>query len=193
MPLNVTKNSAEDREEDLLQEDRRLYECTLLYPLHLSQKDEQDLRKNVEMLFAEVGGKQVAFDTWGRRGLAYPIGGVREGNVVVYHYNLDPAHVREVDRQIRILPGVLRHLLIKLPEGHVIIRYSQLFETWQEERKNNVTQELIKKEENLKKRVIERASKRTVSEKPARSTGGLKAEALTEGIEKIISDEDIHL
>ncbi|MBI3336827.1 30S ribosomal protein S6 [Candidatus Peregrinibacteria bacterium] len=192
MPLSVTKASAEDQ-EDVLPENGRLYECTVLYPLSLSQKEEQDLRKNIEMFFTEVGGQQVAFDVWGRRGLAYAIGGAHEGNFVVYHYHLDPAHVREVDRQIRILPGVLRHLLIKLPEGYSIVRYSQLFEIWQEEQKTSVVRERITKEEHLKKRVIERASKRTVSEKPDRSKGGLTAQALTKGIEKIISDEDIHL
>lgn len=192
MPLNVAKTSAEHQEEDLARE-MHLYECAVLYALHLSQTEEQDLKNNIETLFTEMGGEVVAFDVWGRRGLAYPIGGMREGNFVVYHYNLKPAHVREVDRQIRILPGVLRHLLIKLPEGHTVIRYSQLFETWQEDRKNRDAQEFIKKEEKLKKRVIERASKRTVSEKPVRAKGALTEKAFTEGIEKIISDEDILL
>lgn len=191
MPSQVAQSSTDLREEDL-EDVHRLYECAVLYPLHLSQKEEQELLKNIETLFAESGGEKIAFDTWGRRGLAYPIRGANEGNIVVYHYHLDPCRVREVDRQIRILPKVLRHLLIKLPEGHKIVRYSEMFETWQEERKTGEAQERINKEEKLKKRVIERVSKRPLAQ-PERSTGILTEKALTEGIEKIISDEDIHL
>lgn len=193
MPVSVGLPAVTDEKEDLIEESRRLYECAVLYPLHLSQKDENEFFKSVEAFFAEAGGEQVAKDMWGRRGLAYPIGGVREGNVAVYHYRISPTNVREIDRQIRILPGVLRHLIVALPDGHAIVRYSQLFEAWREDEKNREVQERVKKEEKLRKRVIERVAKRAVPEKAARSDVPLAEEALKEGIEKIISDEDIRL
>lgn len=172
----------------------RLYECTVLYATCVSQKEEQDLRNSIDAIFAETGAKQVAVDVWGRRGLAYPIGGVREANVVVYHHEMNPAHVREVDRQVRILPGILRHLLISLPDGHTIIRYSQVFQAWQEERDREIVQARVTKEEQLKQRVIERTAHRTLPEKKIRKVSTpIAKEALTEGIEKIISDADLHL
>lgn len=189
---SVAKSGVPALEEELLSSDRRLYECAVLYPL-LSPQEEKELLKNIEALFGESGGEKGDSDAWGRRGLAYPIKGMREGNFIIYHYHLDPAHVREIDRQLRILPGVLRHLLITLPEGHTMVRYSQMFESWKEEQKTHAAEERSNKEEKLKKRVIDRVSKRIIAEKPKSPPGVLTEAALKEGIEKIISDEDINL
>ena len=72
----------------------KVYEICVLIPFPLNQKEEQEIQKAVEGLIEEHGGKQVAKDVWGRRGLAYRIKGYDEGNYIVYYYELDPNNLK---------------------------------------------------------------------------------------------------
>ena len=177
-------------------EDTRLYECAVLYPYPFSQKEESDLLKQVEELFAEAGAKQVAKDLWGRRGLAYRIGGFDEGNFAIYHWDMDPAKVKEVDQQLKILKGVLRHMIVKPPEGYHIVKFSEEYVKWQERAKVEEEDRAREKEERLKKRMVEKA-KRT-SAKPeaprkAAPAGEAKSKDFTTQIDKLISTDQIDL
>ena len=67
-------------------EDTRVYELCVLYPHPLSQKEEQDLLKEIEALFTEAGATQLHKDLWGRRGLAYKINVYEQGSYVLYYY-----------------------------------------------------------------------------------------------------------
>lgn len=49
--------------------------------------------------------------TLGRRRLAYPIRKYRDGYYALYHFNLDPSGVEEVERELRLNTQVLRHLI----------------------------------------------------------------------------------
>src|SRR3989344_6307680 len=98
-------------ELETIETDNRIYEYCVLYPANLSQKEESVLLKEVEHLIEEQGGKQISKDSWGKRGLAYKIKGHTEGNYIVYHYEMDPGKVREIDEALRITPNVLRHMM----------------------------------------------------------------------------------
>jgi small subunit ribosomal protein S6 len=177
-------------------EELRIYECAVLYRHPLSQKEEQQVLKEVEGLFEEAGGTLVAKDLWGRRGLAYPIGGLTEGNFVIYHYEVDPAKVKEIDRTLRITPGVLRHLLIKPPKGYQIVKYSGEYEKWLKERESAGAMAEKRKEEELTRQVIERAKRKAkVKEEkaPEKAAAPVEGEKLTQEIEKLISEEGIDL
>jgi ribosomal protein S6 len=179
-------------EQDL---EPRLYECCILYPNGLSQKDEQELLNGIEELFSEVGAKLVAKDLWGRRGLAYKIKGATEGRFVVYHYEIDPARVQEIDHALRIQKNALRHLLVKPPKHYTIVKFSELYEKWLKEReaaeearvqeREEKRMEEITRKEKLK---VQRAEKKKVVEVEKKP---LKGEELTEQIEKLIADESI--
>ena len=49
--------------------------------------------------------------TLGRRRLAYPIRKYRDGFYALYHFNLDPSGIEEVERELRLNTQVLRHLI----------------------------------------------------------------------------------
>lgn len=175
----------------------RLYECIVLYPCGLSQKEENDILSEVEQLFKEAGGILKAKDVWGRRGLAYPIRRHTEGNFVVYHYHVDPVKVEEVDRSLRILRGVLRHLISKPPKGYKILPYAQRYTEWLKERETEDEQDAHAREATLKKQMAEKARKqvqrdRTLEQARAPAKA-LESEKLTEELKKILSDEDITL
>jgi small subunit ribosomal protein S6 len=176
----------------------RMYECCVLYGFPLNQKEEADLQKDIEKIFGEAEATLVAKDVWGRRGLAYPIGGYREGTYVIYHYTLLPSRLRELDRSLRILKGVLRHMFVKPPKNYEIKKYSELFVAWQERSKIEAEQREREREEKLRKTVVEKVQ-RSAKRVPKKRTEEevvqkpVSTQALEQELEKIVSDDAIDL
>jgi small subunit ribosomal protein S6 len=59
----------------------------------------------------EAGGSVDKVDIWGRRRLAYQIRKQREGQYVLLNVTLDPQSTSDLERNIRYLEPVLRHML----------------------------------------------------------------------------------
>ena len=137
-------------------EDTRVYEVCVLFPYPLNQKEEKEAHKEVEDYFEEVGAKQVSKDSWGRRGLAYKIGGYTEGSFIVYYYEMDPLKLKEVDQNLRISKNVLRHITVKPPKGYQIVKYSEKYEEWLENKDTEVEETKQQKEDELKKKMLEK-------------------------------------
>jgi small subunit ribosomal protein S6 len=185
MPKHVLKN-----------EDHRLYECCVLYPYPFGQKEENALIKEIEGLFAEAGATLAFKDVWGRRGLAYPIGGFTEGTFIIYYYEMDPAKLKEVDQALRIMKGVLRHLIVKPPKDYEIVSYAKRFEEWQERRHIEEEQIQRDREERLQKRVVANAKrdvKRSDDRKKAPVAKPAGDKNLDAQLNKILSSESIDL
>jgi small subunit ribosomal protein S6 len=60
----------------------------------------------------ESGGSVDKVDVWGRRRLAYPIRKQREGQYVLLNVSLPPASTAELERNLRFLEPVIRHMLV---------------------------------------------------------------------------------
>ena len=60
------------------------------------------------------GGKLLRLESWGKRRLAYPIGRQRKGFYVYVRYLGFRGLVTEVERNLRMLDTVLRHLTVQL-------------------------------------------------------------------------------
>lgn len=176
-------------------EDSRIYEFCILYPYPLNQKEEQTALKEIEELFTEAGGKQVSKDVWGRRGLAYTIKGAKEGNFVVYYYEMDPSKVKEVDQALKIMKGVLRHIVVKPPKHYQIVKYSETYEKWLKDRETADEERSRKKEEAVQEQIARKAkrqAKMTTERKkvaPAPRVGG--GEDITQKIDELISGDSI--
>lgn len=177
-------------------EDVRIYECTVLYPV-LSQKEEQQLLKEIEALFTDAGAREVAKDLWGRRGLAYPIKGQMEGHVVVYYWELDPLKVKEIDQALKIMKNVLRHMFVKPPKHYQVVKFSELYVQWLKERETVGQKKTREKEEMVKERLakkVQAQAKRAAPKKTVeKSAGPLVEEELTEKLDKLISDDTTNL
>ena len=189
MPTSASAEATADRSEDT-----RVYECAVLYPYPIHQKEEQELLKAVEGLFDEAGGKLVLKDAWGRRGLAYTIGGYEEGNYVIYYYELDPSKIKEIDNQLKILKGVLRHLIVKPPKHYHIISYADQYVKWQEDEKLAGERIAREKEEKLKKQVLDKAkrqSKVIEKKKPDAAPSDKPRADIGKELDKLISDADL--
>lgn len=172
-------------------EDVRLYECAVLYPSPMNQKEENELLKAIEEIFAEAKGTQILKDVWGPRGLAYKIGGFQEANIIIYYYELDPSKIKEIERQLSILKGVLRNLIIKPPKNYDIVPLAGRLDQWKEQIRMDREVRVREKEEKKLKQVVDkvkRAPKKKMVEEKAAPT-----ESVEEGVDKLMSDTDLSI
>lgn len=72
--------------------------------------------ERVQEFIAEQGGQVKEVNAWGRRRLAYPINGFKEGSYVVAQLDLDPQVVRALEENLKLADDVIRHLVVKLEE-----------------------------------------------------------------------------
>lgn len=187
-------------DDTITEEDVRMYEFCILYPPNLGQKDETALLKDIEKIIEEQGGKQVAKDSWGKRGLAYRIKGHDEGIYVVYHYMIDPAALKEIDVALRITPNLLRHIVVKPPKGYEVVQFSKKYEEWLKNREGEEERKQREKEEKIEKQVAEKAKRQVkraaaakkddapTEQKPAADKKKISAE-----LDKLISDDDLDI
>ncbi len=172
-------------------EDGRIYECAIVYPYPMNQKEESDLLKGIEEIFAEAGAKVLLKDAWGQRGLAYKIGGFEDGNFVIYYLEMDPLKLKEVDTQLRILKGMLRHMIIKPPKKYVIAPMADSLQKWKEQSRMEGEARAQEKEDKLKKQVVDKAKRASVKKKSEEKAA--PTETIAEGLDKLISDKDLEI
>lgn len=173
----------------------RIYEIAVLYPYPMNQKEETELRKSVEEIFANAGGEQLMKDVWGRRGLAYKIGGYTEGTFIIYYYNMDPSKVKDVDLELRILKGMLRHMIVKPPKNYQIVPYADNYTKWKDQEKLMQEKASQDKEERLKKQVVEKAARQNKKEEKTevKKVSPMSGAAITQELDKLISDKDLNM
>jgi small subunit ribosomal protein S6 len=94
----------------------RQYE--LVYIITPEATDEQvaDLHTQIEQIVQRFGGTLDKTENWGRRKLAYEIGHHREGTYVVETVTGSGEMVKEIDRRLRVIDEVIRHLLVRVDE-----------------------------------------------------------------------------
>jgi small subunit ribosomal protein S6 len=62
---------------------------------------------------------------WGRRRLAYPIrhnsADLRDGFYTLYHFEIEPARIEDIERELRLNERVIRHLLLQLDSEPIFV------------------------------------------------------------------------
>ncbi|MBI4186401.1 MAG: 30S ribosomal protein S6 [Chloroflexi bacterium] len=103
------------RKVSVVQERRgRDYELVLVLNPELVDKDVEAILNKVGQFITGNGGVIAEVKQWGKRKLAYPIRHFMEGNYVVSRFQLKPVACKEMEANLRVSEGVLRHLLVKL-------------------------------------------------------------------------------
>lgn len=177
-------------------EETSIYEFCVLSPANLSQKEEQLFFKGIEEILREADGKELMRDAWGRRGLAYPIKKQMEGSFVVLYVEMPPTKVKEADRQLRILPNMLRHIIVRPPKGYEVVKYSERYEQWLKDKVVAVEVQKKEEEKRLQKKVVEKArreAKRTEVKKKETTTSTLEEADLSKKLDELISDDTLGL
>jgi small subunit ribosomal protein S6 len=89
----------------------RNYELVCIVQPELDETAFKGVVDRVSSWITEAGGTVDKVDIWGRRRLAYQIRKQREGQYVLMNVSLDPKSTGELERNIRYLETVLRHML----------------------------------------------------------------------------------
>ncbi len=89
----------------------RNYELVCIFQPELDETAFKGALERVQSWVTEAGGTVDKTEVWGRRKLAYIIHKQTEGQYVLMNVTLDPKAASELERNIRFLETVLRHML----------------------------------------------------------------------------------
>ncbi len=90
----------------------RKYEVVMIFEPSLEEDKRNRLTERLQTIIND-DGKVLEVDEWGLRKLAYPINDIPEGYYVLTQFEGTPETVAELDRVIKIVDGVMRHMIVK--------------------------------------------------------------------------------
>lgn len=94
----------------------RLYELVYIMAPEATEQEVADLHSQIEQIVQRFNGTFEKTENWGRRKLAYEIGKHREGIYVVETITGSGDLMKEIDRRLRVLDSVIRHLVVRVDE-----------------------------------------------------------------------------
>jgi len=89
----------------------RKYELICIFQPELDEAAFKAGLERIQGWIGESGGSVDKTENWGRRKLAYPIHKQTEGQYVLMNITLEPKSTGELERNIRFLEPVIRHML----------------------------------------------------------------------------------
>jgi small subunit ribosomal protein S6 len=92
----------------------RRYELMLVLRPDLAEDRIQAILDRTARSVTSTEGVLVKVSPWGRRRLAYPISGHREGSYYIILFDAPPVTVSEVEQGLRITEEVLRYLVTRV-------------------------------------------------------------------------------
>ena len=104
----------------------RFYELMVISVPEGTPEEILENTSSVSGYIESAGGQLLRSNTdspWGRRRLAYPIRhksqDVRDGIYALYHFEIDPANIPEIERDMKLNESLMRHLLLQLSDEPV--------------------------------------------------------------------------
>ena len=94
----------------------RDYELVYIISPESSEQEIADLHTQIEQIVQRFSGTIEKSENWGRRKLAYEIGHHREGTYVVETIRGTGELMKEIDRRLRVLDSIIRHLVVRVDE-----------------------------------------------------------------------------
>jgi small subunit ribosomal protein S6 len=94
----------------------RQYELVYIVSPETGEQETSDLHTQLEQIVQRFNGTIEKTENWGRRKLAYEIGHHREGTYVVETIRGSGELMKEIDRRLRVIDAVIRHLIVRVDE-----------------------------------------------------------------------------
>jgi small subunit ribosomal protein S6 len=94
----------------------RQYELVYIVTPEASEQDMADLQTQIEQIVQRYNGTFDKTESWGRKRMAYDIGRHREGNYVVETITGSGELMKEIDRRLRVIDSVIRHMIVRVDE-----------------------------------------------------------------------------
>ena len=86
----------------------------IVFMVHPDQSEQVPaMIERYKTLIEGAQGQIHRLEDWGRRQLAYPINKKNEGYYVYIEAEMDPAGLAEMERNIRFVDDILRHLVVR--------------------------------------------------------------------------------
>jgi len=94
----------------------RKYELVYVVSPDATEDQVTELHTQVESIAQRMNGTILKTENWGRRKLAYEIGHFKEGVYVLEVINGSGELMKELDRRLRVLDLVVRHMIVRVDE-----------------------------------------------------------------------------
>jgi len=99
----------------------RQYELVYITPPEITEEALADLHQQVAAVVDRFGGNIEKTENWGRRKLAYEIGRHKDGIYVLEVINGTGDVMKEIDRRLKVLDQVVRHLVVRVDEEKKVV------------------------------------------------------------------------
>jgi small subunit ribosomal protein S6 len=99
----------------------RKYELVYVISPDVSDDQVNELHSQIDAIVQRMGGQIEKTDNWGRRKLAYEIGRHKEGTYVLEAINGNGELMKEIDRRLKVIDTVIRHLIVRVDEEQAVI------------------------------------------------------------------------
>ncbi len=98
----------------------RTYELVYIIAPDATEEQVADLHTQVEAIVQKFSGRVDKTENWGRKRLAYEIARQKEG-IYVLEQIIGPSDmVTELDRRLKVIDQVIRHLVIRVDEDMAV-------------------------------------------------------------------------
>lgn len=94
----------------------RTYEILFIADPNLSENDVEALAAMVQGFVEREGGKVTKNEKWGKKRLAYNVGRHREGSYVLLVADGSGPFMREVERRMNVVDGIIRHIVVRVDD-----------------------------------------------------------------------------
>jgi small subunit ribosomal protein S6 len=92
------------------------YELLYIIPNKFTEDEAKAIDAKIKQQIAAVGGEVNYSEDWGKKKLAYEIGGYNHGYYKLAEFDLAGAKLAELDNFLRLSNDVLRHQIIRAPK-----------------------------------------------------------------------------
>src|SRR5438270_231150 len=99
----------------------RQYELVYILPPETTEDQVNELHGQLDAVIARMNGRVEKTENWGRRKLAYEIGRQKEGVYVLEVINGSGELMKELDRRLRVMDQVIRHLVVRVDEEKKVV------------------------------------------------------------------------
>ncbi|MDO8795335.1 MAG: 30S ribosomal protein S6 [Vicinamibacterales bacterium] len=99
----------------------RQYELVYILPPDTTEQQVTELHQQLEAVVSKMHGQIEKTENWGRRKLAYEIARNKEGFYVLEVINGSGELMKELDRRLRVMEQVLRHMVVRVDEEKKVV------------------------------------------------------------------------
>ncbi len=99
----------------------RQYELVYILPADTTDQQVTEVHEQVVGVVSRLNGRIEKTENWGRRKLAYEIAHQKDGVYVLDVINGSGELMKELDRRLRVMDQVIRHLIVRVDEEKKVV------------------------------------------------------------------------